>query len=331
MPSRRSRRSSGPGRCGSDPMRLEPNQVRYIKLGPGGGWWPVCRDRAEIHFGFTDEPHDEAASGDWDAVWKRWFEIRGDRTKASNDTREIRDFYSLGENDLWVTIEEGYLWWAFAGREMFLTDGETATYGARYRKLIGKWSNQSLGGRSLTIRNISGKLTMLAGYRRTICSVREKDYLLRLLNDDRDPDVLAAIEAEQEFALRLYRLIQKLTWQDFEILTDLMFARAGWRRATELGRHQKSIDLELEHPATSERAVVQVKSAAGQQALDDFALACEPRHDVRHIFFVCHSPFMPLKPAPVAPHQRLHVWSMMSLSTAVLESGLARWVQDRCA
>jgi hypothetical protein len=313
-------------------VRVQPDDVRYIKLGPGGGWWPRCYERSELHFGFEDEPHDEAAAGNWDATWKRWFAIRKSEKEASQDTREIKDFYTLGRNSLWVTLEAGYLWWAFAEPEVYLTDeGETATCGARYRKVIGGWSNHSVGGRLLAARNISGRLTKLAGYRRTICKVWEKSYLIRLLNDEPDPDVVAVTEAENNLKASLLRLVQKLTWQDFEVLTDLIFARGGWRRVTELGRHQKSIDLEIDHPATAERALVQVKSSAGQFELNSFVSACATRSDVRHIFFVCHTPFAALQPVATASHQVLHVWSGMSLSNAVLEAGLVHWLRDRCS
>lgn len=61
-----------------------------------------------------------------------------------------------------------------------------------------------------------------------------------------------------------------LTWQDFELLVDLVFSSSGWRRLSQVGRTQKTIDLELVLPSTAERAFVQVKSQATRASLDDY-------------------------------------------------------------
>lgn len=51
-------------------------------------------------------------------------------------------------------------------------------------------------------------------------------------------------------------------WKDFEILVDLIFRNAGWRRVSVVGESLKFVDMELEEPITGEQYQVQVKSDA---------------------------------------------------------------------
>ena len=46
-------------------------------------------------------------------------------------------------------------------------------------------------------------------------------------------------------------------------MVDLIFARNGWQRVTDVGGSQKDIDLILMQPTTGEKAFVQVESRAG--------------------------------------------------------------------
>jgi hypothetical protein len=84
--------------------------------------------------------------------------------------------------------------------------------------------------------------------------------------------------------------MQQLHWADFELLVDLLFARAGWRRVSGLGGTMKHIDLLLEQPITGERARVQVESSADQKVLDTCVAAFEASQQASRFFFVCHSP-----------------------------------------
>lgn len=52
----------------------------------------------------------------------------------------------------------------------------------------------------------------------------------------------------------LQKLGARLTLQDLEFLLDLIFQRSGWQRVGQVGRPQKTVDLELILPATGETA-----------------------------------------------------------------------------
>ena len=80
----------------------------------------------------------------------------------------------LGPNDLWITFARGHLWWAFAKPGVHLTGGDVKKEGEGYRIVIDRWRNIDVIGRPLTMDSLSTRLTQLAGYRGTICNVRER-------------------------------------------------------------------------------------------------------------------------------------------------------------
>ena len=88
-------------------------------------------------------------------------------------------------------------------------------------------------------------------FRGTICDVRAGDYLLRKLSDQLSPEVATAEEAERSLMTAIVGLMRLLTWQDFELLVDLVFSTSGWRRVSQVGRTQKTVDLELILPSTA--------------------------------------------------------------------------------
>ena len=76
---------------------INPNEVRYIKLGAGGGWARSCLDRGEAHFGYATVPHERCLAGDWEGVVRVLVKVEGRSLgKARDGAREIRDFYTLG-------------------------------------------------------------------------------------------------------------------------------------------------------------------------------------------------------------------------------------------
>ncbi len=91
---------------------IEPTEIRYIKLGAGGSWVQVSLDRGEIHFGYRTVSHDLCLRGDWDAVIQFLTDEGRSLGKARDAAREIRDFYTLDSNCLWITFADGHLWWA---------------------------------------------------------------------------------------------------------------------------------------------------------------------------------------------------------------------------
>jgi hypothetical protein len=310
--------------------RVAPATVRYIKLGPGGAWEAASLGGGRIDWGNQSDPLAIAAAevGDWDRARRAYLDAGVLPATASSYLRELKDFYSLGSDCLWITFARGHLWWAFAEPEVFRTSEPGPSGGECYRKVIDGWRKTDVEGKPLTIVGLSSKLTQLAGYRRTICNVAEADYLLRRINAEEEPVVAAARAARQELVHATEGLIRQLHWDDFETFVDLIFSRAGWRRVSRLGGRMKDIDLMLEQPLTGERASVQVKSAADQSVLNACVSAFEANTSASRFFFVCHSPRSALS-ATTSGNRPVDVWTIEQLASAAVDQGLTDWLIER--
>ncbi len=91
---------------------------------------------------------------------------------------------------------------------------------------------------------------------------------MRRINGELLPKVKQAKEAAEELKRSIPPLMRLLTWQDFELLVDLVFANSGWRRLGTVGNTEKTLDIDIILPSTGERAFVQIKSAATETELD---------------------------------------------------------------
>jgi|ERR1700730_16481575 len=307
---------------------IAPKTVRYIKLGRGGCWEQVSLDRGELHFGHRKVPHKLALAGDREQIIKRQIENGRDPRAAVEDAREVLDFYQLGRNCLWITLARDHLWWTFARPEVkWLGFGDG--HGERVRKSIAGWRNTDINGIRLRIDGLSTQLTRVASYRRTLCSVDAKQYLLRRINGVVEPLVEKSNKARNAMLNVTTEAIASLHWADFETMVDVIFARSGWHRASAIGGTQKLFDLTLEQPTTGERAAVQVKSSATQKTFENFVSLADEAGSFHRLFFICHSPKGQLK----SPDDRrnVHIWTGCELAATVLRLGLSDWIIERVA
>lgn len=162
-------------------------------------------------------------------------------------------------------------------------------------------------------------------FRGTICDVRASEYLLRRLSDQLSPEVAAAEEAERALTAAIIPLMRLLTWQDFELLVDLVFSSSGWRRLSQVGRTQKTIDLELLLPSTAERAFVQVKSQATRASLDDYVGRLAEAEAYDRMFFVWHTGNIPEDEGP----EGVILLGPKRLARMVLDAGLSSWLREK--
>lgn len=296
----------------------------FIKLGPGGVWEEDCLRDGVIRFGYRETPHGACVDGDWDQVFKTWLRIRDDSGTARRDMNQIRIFYEADERSLFVTFHGGLLYWCRpTGQVAVLPDG------CRVRRTADGWHSTSVGGAPLTADRLSGHLLKVQMFRGTICRVEALDYLLRKLNDELSPEVAAAEQAEETLRAAIAPLMRLLTWQDFELLVDLVFSSSGWRRVGAVGRTQKTVDLELVLPTTGERAFVQIKSAAGQSELRDYAerFAASAAYD--RMFFVWHTGDIGVERDGVT--RGVTLIGPETLARMVLDAGLSSWLREKAA
>jgi hypothetical protein len=167
------------------------------------------------------------------------------------------------------------------------------------------------------------------GFRGTICKVRELQYLINKINGVVRPEIEAALLSRTEFEGSIEALVRTLTWQDFELLVDLLFRQAGWQRMATLGKTEKNIDLDLYSPITEERFLVQVKSSANLSKLQGFADGISNFGNFDRAYFIVHSPANDLIGSQIPDN--IEVWLPSDIARRVVAFGLAEWIIEKVA
>lgn len=299
---------------------ISASRAYYIKLGRAGSWEAESLRDSVLRFGYRESPHDLCLAGDWNGVWAAMKEIRGDAGAATRDVTQIRTFYEADESTIFITFVGGLMYWCRpCGAVELLEDG------SHRRPTIDGWHSTSVGGTPLTSDRLSGHLLKVQMFRGTICDVKAMDYLMRKLGDELSPEVAAAEEAERALMTAIVDLMRLLTWQDFELLVDLVFSTSGWRRVSVVGRTQKTVDLELVLPSTGERAFVQVKSQATTAALADYVTRLAEAGAYERMFFVWHTGKIPED----ENHEGVTLIGPERLSRMILDAGLSSWLREK--
>lgn len=307
-------------------LDVTPEQIRYIKLGSAGAWAAEAIATGTLPFGYRQIDHALCQQGNWNAVREQLIASGRTGAGASQAVRELRDFYELGDDTLWVTLVDGHLWWAFAAGPVEPTGTTTQDAPSRLRRTRDGWRRTSLTGVPLTISGLSSALTRTANYRMTICAVDRTDYLLRRIRGEEDPVHAEAAALKGRMREVALTMIKQLHWMEFETLVDLIFTRGGWRRTSLLGGGQADVDLLLDQPITGETAWVQVKTGTRQRELDDYQERFRRDGSCDRFFFVCHSPAGPLRLAEAPGH---HLWTGETLADVAVDVGLFDWLMDR--
>lgn len=93
---------------------------------------------------------------------------------ARHSANQLHAFVTLPESGIWITFENGHLWWmqAAGGVETVEAEGRSdpdsgadqhSAHGYLRRRTVGGWRNTSLTGKLLTISGLSTRLTRVAG------------------------------------------------------------------------------------------------------------------------------------------------------------------------
>jgi len=303
---------------------IKPEKVFFIKLGSKGDWEEECVDiENTIKLGFHNPLHDECLKGNWDKVNHYW-RTTGQKTlgKATETTNQIKTFYETNEKTLWITFYKRKLYWCFVKPEVTILKDRS-----RIRNVKGKWSCKDINGDELFVENLRGSLTKVQGFRGTICSVSEADYLVNRINCVTSSDVTEFLNKLNALKKSMIPLIKGLNWKDFELLTDMIFLTAGWQRISTRGKTEKSIDLTLLSPLNNKKAFVQVKSKSSfneyQKYLNDF----KNMDQFNELYYVVHSADEKLISAE-AP-SNVNIITIQSIADLVVDSGLVNWLVDK--
>jgi hypothetical protein len=300
---------------------IKADSAYFIKLGRKGKWEEECilQDNT-IKLGFINPLHSECLAGEWNKISKYWLREGKKKGKATEITNQIKTFYERNEKTLWITFFRRKMYWCFAKKNVTLEKD-----GTRTRKVIDGWKHQDIKGSQLTIENLSGKLTKVQGFQGTICSVKEFDYLIRKLNNQKLPEVQETEKTLKTLLQNIEPLIQNLTWKDFELLSDLIFTHAGWQRISTRGKTEKSIDLVLMSPVTGDQAFVQVKSKSNMATLKKCIKDYESmKEEFSQMYFVVHTTDNSLE--DWQDEEDITLWNVKKLSNLVVESGLISWL-----
>jgi len=296
----------------------------YVKLGRHGNWEDSSIGQGILRFGWKRVPLSEINAKDWSAVERR---IRADaRTKgaATADLNALRKLCESTSSDVWITFHSSRLWWCR------LADGPVEEdHKSKFRRTENGWRDTDAKDNRLLLSRIPGFLSKMQAFRATVCEVKEATTLLRLLNGDASAVYRALTDARRVLEGRVALAIRELHWKDFEILVDLVFRNAGWKRTSVLGETMKYADLELEAPVTGDRYQIQVKSKA---TFSDFAAYAREfsTDEFRRLYFVVHSPDAALARADVkrmSPHVELLLPDR--LASMVVEGGLTGWLIEK--
>ena len=292
----------------------------FIKLGRGGGWEKTCLAEGTLNFGYKETPHDLCLRGDWDAVRDVWRRERSTAGAATSDSRQIRTFYTASTSDLFITFFAKELYWCRpSGPVELLEDGN------RLRRTVDGWHHHSIGGMPLTSDRLPGELLIVQMYQGTICEVTNaRDSLIRKINDDPLPQVLRAVQAEEDLVIAIIGLVRLLHPEDFELLIDLTFSASGWRRSSTVGGSQKTTDFDLSLPTTGERAFVQAKGKTDPGQFREYVEQLADATGYDRMFYVWHTGDIgSAVPKKVTP------WGPERVARAVLDAGLLSWLKRK--
>jgi hypothetical protein len=303
---------------------IKPSSALYIKLGRGGKYEREAIERNHLRLGYREISHELCLQGKWEDVLEELKSVSEFSGVAIRHTNQIRLFYESDDSVLWVTFFGDRLYWCFSKREVTLLPDKWKT-----RPVIGQWSSVDINGKPLSKSQLSGKLLSMQGFRGTICSVKEFEYLVQKINGH----IPKEVEEAQATLLKLERkiefIIQSLHWKDFEILIDLIFRQAGWQRVSELGKTQKTIDLDLVSPITSERYGVQIKSKANLEEFENYQQQFADMQGYTRLYFVVHTPSRDLARAKTS--EEVELWLSRDIAHWAVKYGLTDWIIDKAS
>ena len=307
-------------------QKITASKVLFIKLGRGGEWEKDCIEKEQtIRLGFKEADHNSCLSGLWDKIRESYFlhfSSKKNSTPLSTANRfvgEIRYFYEQPTTALWVTFYANKMWWCFTEPEVVQLEDKT-----KVRKVNGKWSDKDINGNELQAENLSGKLLRTQGYRGTICQVKEANYALSKINAEEMPEVTLSLSVLKELEKNIAALIKYLHWKDFETLIDLIFRQAGWQRMGQLGKTQKTLDLDILSPVTNERAIVQIKSSSDKNEFESCLRNFENMSGYKMLFYVVHTPEKSL--LGLEERQNVKIMLLEEITKLAIHSGLMNWI-----
>lgn len=308
------------------PFPLKPSRVRFVKLGSGGRWEQLSiKERQILCFGFDSADPTQLQKmrdGDWEAVRNGWIDETRGAGFPTYATNALKAYFEDDGTTLWVTFYAGDLYWCFLepGEPVPLPESND---GYSYRKVRGAWSNMDCKGIVLNRRTLSGAINSASRVQGTTHLLTAEKRLLQRLNGE-SPKSVEDVDASYKALVDTVKpLIGELTWQDFEVLADLITSASGWRRNNQRGGTEKTIDLDLELPLTGEIAFAQIKAKSRQAELDSYIAQASEREGVK-MFYIHNSPQELQTDVP-----NVYVIGRDRLAELIVKLGFVEWLVDK--
>lgn len=265
-------------------VRVAFRHAFFIKLGRKGMWEEDSIRKGILRFGWRGNPIKDINGHNWDKIRRNLTKEHSKKATVTSDVNRLKDIVLSTAEDIWITFHKSKLYWCQLAPGPVKEDSTS-----RFRHTLAGWSSADVKGKELVASQIPGSLSKVQGYRATACSVKDRDVLSRVINAEPSPFQVGLESARNSLIAALIPSIQALHWKDFEMLVDLLFRAAGWKRISVLGETKKDVDIELEEPINRERYQVQIKASA---SLKDFqgSVAFFSPGSFRHFYFIVHSP-----------------------------------------
>ncbi|WP_218568424.1 restriction endonuclease [Pseudomonas sp. LS-2] len=156
----------------------------------------------------------------------------------------------------------------------------------------------------------------------------DADYLLRKLRGEVAPEITEVEQTLTALRTQVCGLIAGLWWKDFELLTDLIFSKAGWQRFSVLGETEKDIDIDAYAPTTQRRAFIQIKSQTNRHEAKKYIDTFRSYDDFDEMFFVYHTATEDLSDL-ACKDGNVHLWGIEDIAALVINSGLLSWLINK--
>ena len=308
-----------------------PVSVRYLKNGRKGQWWPAAKLNKQLHVGWSNIPTVFLMKPDYDKIGQHFKDQYGVKNGATQDFNALRDLLDNPSKHVWMTFEDGCMWWCTVRDGVTINpSGETSDKGNFWLECDRPWSNHSLQGKLLAFADLPGTVTTTSGFKGTVCTPKDWQAIIRIIQDQKDPDAAKALAARHEYEQAIQTMVKRLSPKDFEQLIDHVLARTGWARVSTVGKSREGIDVEAENLALGEMAFVQVKSSANQKVLDDYVARFKARQEFyARMIFAVHSPIGTLTPPADLP--KVQLWTVDRVSQLAVRLGLGEWIESRLA
>ena len=307
-----------------------PTSVRYVKNGRHGQWWRAAKANEQVHLGWKPVPKELLVSPDYPEIERILREVNGPRQGVKQDFNALRDLLDGPSKHIWITFEDGFMWWCTVLDGAIVNPGgESHEKGNFWLVCKRPWSNRSIRGKLLAISDLPGTVTTTGGFKGTVCTPNDWQAMLRIIQDEKDSEAVAAADARGDYERAVHRIVKRLPPRDFEQLIDLILTRTGWARISTLGKTREGIDIEVENLTAGEIAFVQVKCSATQGVLNDFVERFKKRREFyARMIFAVHSPSGTLTPPADLP---IVLWTGDRIAELVVRLGLGEWVESRLA